>query len=356
MTVRVGLIGCGFIGRFHSTAIRSIASRQLLDVEYLAVCDLDEGRARSFADVTGGRYTTSPAEIIDAPDIDVVYICVPTAGHKDLVLQAAAARKHVFCEKPLAKNLADVDEMLQSVEEAGVAAGVGLVLRHSPILTVLKDMIDDASLGRLMTLVLRDDQFFPITGQYASDWRRHQDIAGAGTLLEHSIHDIDVLTWFGGNVEAVSGTTRNFAGHEGVEDLALARLDFTSGAQASLTSLWHSVMGRPSTRRLEVFMEKGVFWIDHDYLGPIHYQAHAQNPVTVSEEEVQDRYLRMTGLEDADLGFLVRYSFEDYLFLEAICEGKAPHPDFRIARAAHSLVDGAYRSAAAGGATVTLAP
>lgn len=356
MTVRVGLIGCGFIGRFHSTAIRSIASRQLLDVEYVAVCDLDESRAQSFADVTGGRCTTDPAEVINAPDIDVVYVCVPTAGHMDLVLGAARAGKHIFCEKPLAKNLADVDEMVQAVRDAGVTAGVGLVLRHSPILTVLKDMIEDGSLGCLMTIVLRDDQFFPITGQYASDWRRRQEIAGAGTLLEHSIHDIDVLTWFGGDVEAVSGTTRNFAGHEGVEDLALARLDFASGAQASLTSLWHSVMGRPSTRRLEVFMEKGVFWIDHDYLGPIHYQAHAQNPVTVTEEEVQTRYLRMKGVEDADLGFLVRYSFEDYLFLKAVCEGKAPYPDFQIARSAHRLVDAAYRSANAGGATISLGP
>ncbi|MEO6197183.1 MAG: Gfo/Idh/MocA family oxidoreductase [Dehalococcoidia bacterium] len=354
MTLRVGLIGCGFIGRFHSTSIRSIAARGLLDIQYTVVCDEDEKRAQSFAGVTGARATSEPLEVVASPDVDVVYVCVPTAGHKELVLRAAANGKAVFCEKPLAANLADVEEMVRAVEDAGVAAGVGLVLRHSPVFTVLKDLIDDASLGRMMAIVLRDDQYFPIAGHYASDWRKDASIAGAGTLLEHSIHDIDLLRWLGGDIESVSGATRNFAGYEGVEDLAFARLEFTSGAQASLASVWHSVLGRPSTRRLEVFMEKGVFWTDHDYMGPIHYQTHAQNAVTVTEEEVQDRYLKMTGLDGENLGAMMRYSFEDYLFLQAVIEGRRPYPDFGVALEAHRVVDAVYRSALTGGQPLAL--
>jgi predicted dehydrogenase len=293
-------------------------------------------------------------EVVAFPDVDAVYVCVPTAGHKELVLGAAANGKAVFCEKPLATNLADVEAMVRAVEDAGVAAGVGLVLRHSPVFTVLKDLVDDSSLGRMMAIVLRDDQYFPIEGHYASDWRKDASIAGAGTLLEHSIHDIDLLRWLGGDIESVSGSTRNFAGHEGVEDLAFARLEFTSGAQASLASVWHSVLGRPSTRRLEVFMEKGVFWTDHDYMGPIHYQTHAQNAVTVTEGEVQDRYLKMTGLDGEDLGAMMRYSFEDYLFLKAVIEGQRPYPDFGVALEAHRVVDAVYRSALTGGQPLAL--
>jgi len=354
MTVRVALIGCGFIGRFHSAAIRAVASRGLLDVEYVAVCDENAERARSFAGITGAEAVTDAAEIIDSPDIDAVYICVPTAYHKELVLRAAGRGKHIFCEKPLATNLADVEEMVAAVDAAKVRAAVGLVLRHSPILTVLHDLMQDATLGRLMTVVFRDDQFFPITGQYASDWRKDVALAGAGTLLEHSIHDIDVLHWLAGPVRSVRGTTRNFAGHEGIEDLVVANLDFESGAQASLTSIWHSVIGRPSTRLIEVFFEKGLFHLDHDYLGPIHFQTHALNAETIPEEEVQRRYLEKLGLDADEFGGMLRYSLEDYLFLKALTEDRAPFPDFQTALEAHRVVDAIYRSGEGGGPEVLL--
>ena len=354
MTLRVGLIGCGLIGRFHSTGIRAIARRGALDITYTGVADLDQARAAAFAEITGARAYDSPDALLDSGDIDAVYVCVPTGGHKDLVLKAASRGLQVFCEKPLAANLADVEEMAAAVEKAGVKAGVGLVLRHSPILTVMKELMDDPTLGRQMAIVFRDDQFFPIQGHYASEWRKDRAIAGAGTLLEHSIHDVDVLNWFAGKVSAVRGSTRNFAGFEGIEDLAFAHLDFENGAQANLVSVWHSVLGRPSTRRLEVFFEKGFFAVDDDFIGPVHYQAHAQNAQQISAEEVRKRYLDRLGLSDEMFEGLLRYSLEDYFFLKACVEDTPVFPDFRVALEAHRVVDAIYRSAEAGGEQVIL--
>ena len=74
MTVRVALIGCGFIGRFHSAAIRAVVNRELLDVEYVAVCDENADRARSFARITGAEATTDAAAVIDSPDIDALHL------------------------------------------------------------------------------------------------------------------------------------------------------------------------------------------------------------------------------------------------------------------------------------------
>jgi predicted dehydrogenase len=352
----VGLIGCGFIGRFHSTAIRGLIRLGLVDVNYAAVCDLDEDRARGFADAANVPLTTTdPLEIVESPDIDVVYVCLPTAAHKDLVLQAAANGKHVFCEKPLATNLADVEEMVAAVDRAGVSAGVGLVLRHSPILTVLKSLMDDPTLGRLMVVVLRDDQFFPIQGHYSSDWRADKARAGGGTLIEHSIHDVDVLRWLAGDVTSVRGSTRNFAGHDGIEDLAMASLEFENGASAELTSVWHNVLGRPSTRRIEVFMENAVFTLDDDFVGPIQLQSHARSREVIPEEEVRRRYLEIAGMTDPTSSEALKYSFEDYFFLRSIIDGTKPFPDFRVALDAHRIVDAVYRSAAGGGAAVAVA-
>jgi predicted dehydrogenase len=352
----IGLIGCGFIGRFHSIAIRDIIRRELLDVRYAAVCDVDESRGRSFADITGASFvTTAAAELIASPDVDVVYICVPTAAHKPLVVEAAAHGKHVFCEKPLAATLHEVREMVAAVDKAGVRAGVGLILRHSPILTVLKSLTEDRALGRLMTIVFRDDQFFPIQGHYQSAWRKDHSLAGGGTLLEHSIHDADVLRWFAGEVTSVRGTVRNFAGHEGIEDLAIAHLEFEGGAQAQLTSVWHNVLARPSSRRIELFYENGHFHVEHDFFGPIAYQTHSQPPNFLSDEEVRRRYLELVGVDEATFADPLRYSLADYFFLSAIASGRDPFPDFRNALEAHRIVDAVYRSAETNGDTVTLA-
>lgn len=351
----IGLIGCGFIGRFHSIAIRYLIKEGLVDGRYVAVCDLDEDRARSFGDVTGAELVTAdPREVIDSPDVNVVYVCVPTAGHKELVLRAAERGKHVFCEKPLATNLEDVKEMVAAAGRAGVKAGVGLILRHSPILTVLKSLTEDPNLGRLMTIVFRDDQFFPVQGHYGSDWRKDQAQAGAGTLLEHSIHDIDVLRWFAGDVRAVRGRTENFAGHEGVEDLAIAQVEFAGGAHAELVSVWHSVHRRQSSRRLELFFENALFHIEDDFSGPISYQKDGEEQAIIPESEVRKRYLRLIGRTEPALMDALRYSLEAYLFLDAIAHGREPFPDFRAGLEAHRVVDAIYRSAAAGGDAVIL--
>lgn len=353
--IGIGLIGCGFIGRFHSIAIRSLIKQGLIEAEYRAVCDLDLSRAQSFAEVADVPLATSDSrEVIESRDVDVVYVCVPTAGHKELVLAAVERGKHVFCEKPLATNLRDVEEMVAAVNQAGVNAGVGLVLRHSPILTVLKALTQDPRLGRLMTILFRDDQFFPIQGHYQSEWRKDRMLAGAGTLLEHSIHDVDVLRWLAGEVRSVRGTVRNFAGHEGIEDLAIAHLEFASGAQAQLSSVWHNVVARPSSRRLELFFENGYFYIENDFSGPISFQTHGAGPELVTEGQVRERYLDLIGLDEAKFGDALRYSLEDYLFLDSIAVGRKPFPDFEEALKAHRIVDAVYRSAAAGGDKISL--
>ncbi len=355
MTLNIGLIGCGLRGRFHSRAVRAMIRLGLVDAQFVAVCDVEEARVREFADIIECPLVTQDAlEIIDSPDIDIVYITVPTAWHKDLVLRAAANGKHIFCEKPLATNLADVQEMVSATEKATVKTGVGLILRHSPILTVLKSTMEDASLGRLMAIVFRDDQFFPIQGHYGSEWRKDRHIVGSGTLLEHSIHDADVLRWLGGDVTSVRGSVANFAGFEGVEDLATAHLEYESGAKGELVSIWHSVLGRPSTRRIEVFMEKGVFFLDNDFLGPIQIQTHAKIAEVISEDDVRRRYLDMLGLTDPVFEDALRYALEDYFFIKAVSEGGQPFPDFRTALEAHKLIDAVYRSAAAGGAETAL--
>jgi predicted dehydrogenase len=207
-----------------------------------------------------------------------------------------------------------------------------------------------------MAVCFRDDQFFPIQGHYASDWRKDVALTGGGALIEHSIHDVDVLSLLLGEISAVRAETRNFAGHEGVEDVAAVTLQFANGATGHLMSLWHEILARPSSRYLEFFFERGYFAVDQDYFGDIQYNTYATKGAAVmKDEEIRRRYLDMMGLEGEEIAAaLGRFSLEDYFFLRAIAEGKAPYPGFDVAVRSHEVVDAIYRSAAEGGARVSL--
>jgi predicted dehydrogenase len=357
MQPRVGLIGAGNIGRFHARGLHGLTRMGLVDATYVAVCDREPNRAEQFARIAGlDLWTSDPDELISSPDVNTIYVCTPTGEHKALVLKAAAAGKHVFCEKPLARTLADAREMYDAVRAAGVKHQVGLVLRHSPVCLVLKEMMSDPQLGRPMAVCFRDDQFFPIQGHYASTWRKDFALTGGGALIEHSIHDIDILTLLLGDIESVRAETRNFAGHEGVEDLAAVTMHFAGGATGHLMSLWHDILSRGSARMLEFFFERGYITVDNDFFGDIRYETYATNgPAVMPDEDVRRRYLELMGLAgDEYATALAKYSLEDYYFLRAIAQDRDPYPGFDVAVRAHQLVDAIYRSAAGHGAEISL--
>jgi predicted dehydrogenase len=354
---RVGLIGAGNIGRFHARSLRGVTRMGLVDAKYVAVCDRESDRAESFAQIAGlDFWTNDPDELIASPLINTVYVGVPTGEHKALVLKAAAAGKHIFCEKPLARTLADAREMYDAVRAAGVRHQVGLVLRHSPIILVLKDMMSDPKLGRPMAVCFRDDQFFPIQGHYMSSWRKDFALTGGGALIEHSIHDIDILTLLFGDITSVRAETRNFAGHQGVEDLGAVTMKFVNGATGQLMSLWHDIQSRGSGRSLEFFFERGYFAVDQDVFGDIRYETYATNGAAVmQDDDVRRRYLELMSLEGDEYAIaLNKYTLEDYFFLRALSEERDPYPGFDVAVRAHELVDAVYRSAADGGNEVAI--
>jgi predicted dehydrogenase len=346
--IRVGIIGCGFISQLHSRALRGILDAGLVDAAVVAACDADLARAQSCATAHGATLaTTDAAEVLAA--VDAVWICTPTSSHRGLVEAAAGAGVAIFCEKPLATNLADAEAMASAA--AAVPSQVGLVLRTSPAYTALAELVHGGSLGAPMAVVFRDDQYLPNQGQYASAWRADVTVAGGGTLIEHSIHDLDVLRWLLGDATSVVARTANHAGHLGIEDVATATITFESGAIASLTSVWHQILTRPSTRSLEVICERGIASVadGDEYRGPLRLLADDGN-----REERFDLEPWVLDLPIAEpwLRFAGVYAPQALAFLTALADGTRPSPGFEVAVAAHRLTDAVYRSAARGGAPV----
>ncbi len=344
MTLKVGLIGCGHIGTFHSRNIKDVQSRGHVDIHYDAVCDLDLTRAERFAAIAGCSLATQSAgDVIDY--CDAVYVCTETAEHPALVEAAARAGKHVFCEKPLAKNLADAEAMARTVRNAGITHQVGLVLHRSPVYRIVEKLLAAAG-GSLLSAHLRDDQCFPIGGHYGSTWRADVERCGGGTLIEHSIHDVDLLGRLFGDIVAVRCHTRNLTGHPGIEDVALVTFHHRGGAMSTLTSVWHGVTSRQSSRHLEIFCGDSRIETHQDYFGTVSLERGDEPVVTLSNDEILARFMDSEGLHPRDEDLRSLAGIADRRFLEAAAAGQPATPSFNDALIAHRIVDACYRSAA----------
>lgn len=345
-TIRIGLIGAGFIGVNHANAIEAIIADGFVDAEFAAICDVDPARAEAIAGAFGARrHCDDPIGLIHSGDIDTVFICTPTNAHPELVEAAAAEGLNILCEKPLARSLSEARAMHAVVTDAGVKNQVGLVLRYAPVYHTIGRLISDPEFGRPMSVIFRDDQYFPIQGIYGSTWRGDVEAAGGGTLIEHSIHDVDIMRLLFGEIASVRGSVKNFAGHEGIEDLVAAQLDFENGCIGQLTSVWHNVLGRESNRYMEIFFENGYVSSAHDFIGSVKYQSGKGEIKTIKAEEVLSEYLESVGMLDPKFNSLhSMQGLQDYHFLKALETGAEPQPDFSVAVKAHEIVEAIYEA------------
>lgn len=339
MTLRLGFFGAGFIARYHAMMLWLAKA----DAEIVLVHDPDRGKAEPFLRDTGARFAETEEAVLDA--VDAVYVCTWTSEHPRLVAAAAERGLPVFCEKPLAVDLPTAVEMVRTVERAGIVNQVGLVMRDYAGFHGLRRAVRAPGAGRVMSVVFRDDQYIPIQGMYGSSWRAERDKCGAGALLEHSVHDLDILEWMLGPVVQVSARSAEFHGHPGIDDAVVATLEFESGVLATLTSVWHDVLSRPSQRRVEVFCEQRYAVLEGDVFGPVRWTGPGDD-----EGELDGDAL--VAVLEGEPGAPRN---PDGAFIEAAAARTEATPSFAEALRAHVLVDALYRSAAAAGAPVEVA-
>ncbi|MCC7433197.1 MAG: Gfo/Idh/MocA family oxidoreductase [Methanoregulaceae archaeon] len=194
--LRVGLVGCGFMGRMHSNVYSLLDGAQLV-----AVADHKPARAEKFGiDFSANAYLSLEA-MFAAEELDAVDICLPTHLHKEATILAAQAGKHIFCEKPMALAVADADAMIEAVDQAGVQLMIGHCIRFWPEYALLKEITDDGRLGKLLSINLLRYGEFP---HWSSDnWLADEKLAGGGVLDMH-IHDTDFIHYLLGDPDSIN--------------------------------------------------------------------------------------------------------------------------------------------------------
>ncbi|MSO78394.1 MAG: Gfo/Idh/MocA family oxidoreductase [Acidimicrobiia bacterium] len=350
MTARIGIAGCGFIGTVHSHVLARVAKAGLVDAVVTATHDVDETRAAKVASQHGAEAYKDLDSFLDA--VDAVWVCTWTAAHEPVVAAAVARGLAVFCEKPLAPTFDGCKRVAGLL--ASVPHQVGLVLRYAPVFRAAAEAVASGQYGRVLACVMRDDQYFPTQGQYGSDWRSDVAKSGGGTLLEHSIHDVDVLSWILGAPTSVRAEVSNRFGYLGIDDVAVLTLGYPEGVHATLLSVWHQVLTRESSRRLEIFCEQAFIWADDDYLGPLHVETSDGASMIAAELPT---WAAQLGVPPEHAASVAQYAEPSIAFLRALAaKGSAAtgSPDALTALHAHRIVDAAYRSAATGGASVPI--
>jgi UDP-N-acetyl-2-amino-2-deoxyglucuronate dehydrogenase len=350
--LRIGLVGAGMIGSTHSAVLQTIAQALPGVLELTAVADPDAAARERLQSLSGWRhaYADHAALLAGAP-VDAVFVCTPTALHADIVRDVAAAGRHLFAEKPLAMSLAEARSMQAAVARAGVSAQIGLVLRFSAIFWVMRELLRDPDTGGApMAVLFRDDQCFPIRGLHETGWRADRRLTAGGTLIEHGVHDLDILTWLFGPIERLRAWSQNRAGHAGVEDYVAVELAFASGLQAQLVNLWHDMAQRASNRRLEIFCPRTFIASEADMSGSILVQRGDGAESRLPWSEVHERFATLLGRRDDRFRewYGVPYLLQDLSFIEALQSRRPPDPGLDVGVEAQRLAAAVYAAADSG--------
>jgi len=255
--LRIGLIGAGRIGQVHAA---NIAFR-LPQAALISVTDINFDAAQALAARTNApKVTADWREVLADPGIDAVLICTATDTHAMLIEAAARAGKHIFCEKPIALNLPDIDRALAAVAGAGVTFQVGFNRRFDANFRRVRTAIAEGQIGapHILHIVSRDPAPPPLA---------YVKISG-GLFLDMAIHDFDMARYLiGSEIEEVYAQAGVMVeptiGEAGDVDTAVTLLRFANGAIGTIDNSRKAVYGYD--QRVEVFGSKGAIQTENNF-------------------------------------------------------------------------------------------
>ncbi len=194
-TVKIGLIGTGFVADLHAAAARMVP-----DVEIVAVASPTPGKADHFARERGIPHAFKDyRELLQLKDVQLVTLALPNHLHAQACLDAAKAGKHVVCEKPLCRTLEEADRMIEACRKAGVLLMYAEELCFAPKYVRAKQLVDEGALGRPFLVKQSEEHFGP-----HSPWFWDVDKSGGGVLLDMGCHSIEYARWVFGKPKVKS--------------------------------------------------------------------------------------------------------------------------------------------------------
>jgi len=335
-----GIIGCGVISGTHRKAIEAVEMAELV-----ACCDVVEDRARAWAEEAGigGNYHRDLEDMLARDDIQAVCVCTPSGMHSQHAIMAAQAGKHILCEKPLDVTLRKIDDMIAAADRNKVKLA-GVFQRRTYEST--RRVREAVRTGKLGKLVLGDcyQKYFRSHEYYASgDWRATWELDGGGALMNQGVHGIDLITYIMGPVKRVSAYARRLVRNIGVEDTAVAIVEYQNGAVGVIEGTTSVTPGSGCV--VEISGDSGTIGLSGDTI--------TTWKIPGADEETGDAATEGVASDPTALAATGHVAHIGDL-CQAIIEDREPAIPGREARRAVELIKAIYKSSRDGGATVEL--
>lgn len=250
-------IGMMSFAHMHANSYAD-ALTKMKDVQIVGVFDESVERGQKAAALFGTEYYMDQEEFLSL-DTDAVIICSENNRHKEMVISAAKAKKHILCEKPIATNIEDAKEMIQVCQEQSVILQIAYPVRFSTPIRHLKRLIDNGELGDIIAFRTTN------RGQNPGGWFVDQEKAGGGAVLDHTVHMVDIMRWYlQEEVTEVSAIVDSYFHHIEIDDAGLLTLEFANGVIASHDPSWSRFAQYPTwgDATIEVIGTKQIVKVD----------------------------------------------------------------------------------------------
>ncbi len=276
----IAMIGYGGIGRVHALGYQTLPYHYGLPANTFRIVGVATTRPETAEKAAGEIgchfWTADYQELLARPGVDVVDCCVPNHRHEEIVVAAARAGKHIYCEKPLAMDVAEGRRMVEAAAKAGVNSQVTFNFRFFPALTRARQLVEEGFLGRVFSFRGRYYRSSYIDPTKPLSWRLQKDISRSGALFDLGSHVLDTVYYLLGEFGAVQATLETLikerpvaagAAEKGpvdVDDLALLNLRLADGTLGTIEA---SRMGTGLTNMLEIeiFGDRGALrWSTDD--------------------------------------------------------------------------------------------
>ena len=368
--LRIGLIGCGFMGRTHSNGYNRVPNF-FPGLEFYPVlktaCSRSEEKVKTFAEQWGYEsFETDWKNVIARNDIDAIDICTPNDMHAEIAIAAAAAGKMVLTEKPLARNLAEAKQMTEAIEKAGVKNTVWYNYRRIPAVTLAKQIIDSGKLGKIFHYRANFLQDWTINADLPQGgealWRMDAAVAGSGVTGDLLAHCIDTALWLNGGIKDVSAVTETFIKERvhqltgkvqkvSIDDACIFHCHFNNGSLGLFESTRYA-RGHKALYTFEINGEHAsIRWDLHD-LNRLEYFDHKDESKvrgwrTIHVTDGDHPYMDKWWVPGLSIGYEHSFVHQAADFLRSLETGEPCSPTFKEALDTQKVCEAVLESAAA---------
>jgi predicted dehydrogenase len=368
--LRIGLVGCGFMGRTHSNAFSKV--NQFFELEYQpvlkAVCARNAASAKAFAENWGFEaFETDWRKLVARDDIELIDIASPNDTHVEIAIAAARAGKMVMCEKPLGRNASEAEKMVAAVEAANRPNMVWYNYRRVPAVTLAKQLVDEGRLGRIFHYRAKFLQDWTISADLPQGgtglWRLDANVAGSGVTGDLLAHCIDTAIWLNGPIDKVTAMTETFIKERShtitgkvepvrIDDASAFLARFHNGSLATFEATRYA-RGHKALYTFEINgANASIMWDLHD-LHRLQYFDHSDEGRvrgwrSLHITDGDHPYMKHWWVPGLQIGYEHTFVHQAADFLESLDAGKAASPTFREALSTDRTTDAVLRSAGSG--------